>query len=410
MAEFHTVLHNFTPYHFCMEASIQEKFLEKLEEKYGAWSKPTAKFGNTSYGEIANALSISASQFSKLIYGTATEGMYIRSIENINRLLTREAIREERDLAVAENEALKAEIGQMKTHGAGFRRWFFLLLPITIFLGAVALFYYLNVKPIASGNQSLNAHPLTLFFDKEYDANFNSPYLDIPEVQAYCPCSGYEGVWSLSEQYKLPLPGTRKPGVYYVAKSADVRMKCSRYDTMGVGKGRVLMGYEYLINEIWVDTKMRPLSPTYFDKENKSFTPEFDSLDFEQNPQFKKVATIHSFFIDKFEIYPDSIVRKGEPYGRYASDVDQKLADEYEVDIKFILKDVVGDMTTTSCAATANPFCDPNSLKEKESVIAFDCLYTIRTENLGIGGGYPYTKGYRLEEQAYADNLTCGCQ
>ena len=69
-----------------MEASIQEKFLEKLEEKYGTWSKSTSKFGNTSYGEIATALSISASQFSKLVYGTATEGMYVRSIENINRL------------------------------------------------------------------------------------------------------------------------------------------------------------------------------------------------------------------------------------------------------------------------------------------------------------------------------------
>ena len=393
-----------------MEPSIQEKFLEKLEEKYGTWSKPTAKFGNTSYGEIAKALSISASQFSKLIYGTATEGMYIRSIENIDRLLTREAIREERDMAVAENERLKLEVGKLKTGRASFRRRLSLLLLITVLSSTAALIFFLKSGPPSTEKQQSYVHPLTAFFDKEYDANFNSPYLDILEVQEYCPCSGYEGVWSLSEQYKLPLPGTRKPGVYYVAISADVRMKCSRYDTTGPGKGRVLMGYEYLINEIWVDTKMKPLSPTYFDKNKKAFTPAFDSLAFEENPQFKKVATIHSFFVDKFEIYPDSIVRKGEPYGRYASDVDQKLADEYQIDIKFILEDVVGDMTTTSCAASANSFCDPNNLKEKESVIAFDCIYTIRRENLGIGGGYPYTKGYRLEEQSYADNLTCGCE
>lgn len=67
-------------------------------------------------------------------------------------------------------------------------------------------------------------------------------------------------------------------------------------------------------------------------------------------------------------------------------------------------------MTTATCSATPNLFCDPNDLKEKESVIAFDCIYTIRAENLGIGGGYPYKKGYRLEKQAYADNLTCGCE
>jgi hypothetical protein len=393
-----------------MAENNQEKFLRKLEEKYGQWSKPTSKFGNTSYGEIAKALSISASQFSKLIYGTATEGMYIRSIENINRLLTREALREERDRALSENEALKEKVESLDkaTSKIGIYKWLSLALVVVT---AIALYFWWNADTAPKAvKPDLSKHPLGAFFDKEYDANFNSPYLDIGEVQNFCPCSGYEGLWSLSKQYKLPLPGTRKPGVYYVAKSADVRMKCSRYDTVGVGKGRVLLGYEYLINEIWVDTKMRPLSPDYFDKDKKQFTPEFDSLDFEEDPSFKKVATIHSFFVDKFEIYTDSIVRKGEPYGRYASGIDQQLADEYEIDIRFILKDIVGDMTTTSCSATTNPFCDPNDLKEGESVFSFDCIYTIRTENLGIGGGYPYEKGYKLVKQAYADNLTCGCE
>ena len=393
-----------------MSENNQARFLEKLEEKYGNWSKPTSRFGNTSYGEIAKALSISASQFSKLIYGTATEGMYIRSIENINRLLTREALREERDVTLAENEALKAKLEQISSRRSGLEKYKWLSVILFALLCVVSLYWYnaKSHKPVAKKSES--THPLGAFFDKEYDANFNSPYLDIGEVQNFCPCSGFEGHWSLDKTYKLPLPGTRKPGVYYVAKSADVRMKCSRYDTVGVGKGRVLMGYEHLINEIWVDTKMRPLSPAYFDKDQKQFTPEFDSLDFEKNSEFKKVATIHSFFVDKFEIYKDSIIRKGEPYGRYASDIDQQLADEYEVDIRFILKDIVGDMTTTSCGPIANPYCDPNDLKEGQSIIAFDCIYSIRSENLGIGGGYPYQKAYKLEKQAYADNLTCGCE
>ena len=394
-----------------MEASIQEKFLEKLEEKYGTWSKSTSKFGNTSYGEIATALSISASQFSKLVYGTATEGMYVRSIENINRLLTREAIREERDIAVAENLSLKVEIAELVAKKRSYRRYFSLVTLLTFLLiGALTIFLVKNKILFREISQQAGGNPLTPFFDKNYDANFNPPYLDVSEVQSFCPCSAYEGTWSLSENYKLPLPRTRKPGVYYLAKSADVRMKCSRYDTVGIGKGKVLSGFEYLINEIWVDTKMTPLSPTYFDKNKKTFTPAFDALVFEGNDQFKKVATIHSFFVDKFEIYPDSIVRKGEPCGRYATDIDQKLADEFEINIKYILKNVLGDMTSASCSATSNPFCDPNHLREKESVIAFDCIYTIKTENLGIGGGYPYRKGYRLEKQSYADNLTCGCE
>jgi len=170
-----------------------------------------------------------------------------------------------------------------------------------------------------------------------------------------------------------------------------------------------LLGYEYLVNEIWVDTKMTPLSPTYFDKSNKSFTPTFDALVFEDNPEFRKVATVHSFFIDKFEIYEDSIVRTGEPCGRFASDVEEALVVEYEMDIKHLLENVLGNLVTTNCNSMVNPFCDPNDLKEKESVMNFDCLYTIKTENLGIGGGYPYQKGYRLEKQVYSDNLTCGC-
>ena len=70
-----------------MELSYQEKFIKKLEEHYGIWDRLTSNFGSTSFGYIAKDLCISNSQFTKLIYGTATEGMYIRSIDNVERLL-----------------------------------------------------------------------------------------------------------------------------------------------------------------------------------------------------------------------------------------------------------------------------------------------------------------------------------
>jgi hypothetical protein len=393
-----------------MEQSFKDKFITKLEEKYGPWNKSTSKFGATSFGVISQDLSISASQFSKLIYGTATEGMYQRSIENINRLLLRESIRQELTVTLAEKEELEKALYKKEQQLTANRRKLLLYLIAALCTGALIAYMLLprltkREELIVAGN-----HPLDIYFDQDFNANFNSPYLDIAEVQDFCPCSAYEGEWVLSNQYKLPLPGSRRPGLYYLAKSADVRMKCSRYDTTGMGQGSVLSAYEYLINEIWLDTKMTPLSPTYFNQEALSFTQEFEELQFEGNPQFKKVATIHSFFTDKFEIYPDSIVRKGEPCGRYASDVDQELAAKYEIDIKYILKNVLGNMTTTRCSSTANPFCDPNDLKEKESTILFDCIYTINNENLGIGGGYPYQKGYLLKKQNYADNLICACE
>jgi hypothetical protein len=70
---------------------------------------------------------------------------------------------------------------------------------------------------------------------------------------------------------------------------------------------------------------------------------------------------------------------------------------------------MLGNLTQTDCESILNPFCDPNDLKGGESVIAFDCLYTIRAENLGIGGGYPYTKAFLLKQQNYSDHLTCQC-
>ncbi|MEL7192790.1 MAG: hypothetical protein AAFS00_12545 [Bacteroidota bacterium] len=392
-----------------MEVSLQERFIAKLEEKYGKWDKIASRFGTTPFGDISKDLSIGASQFSKLISGTATEGMYQRSIENINRLIQRESIRKALDEALGENEQIQQQLQQAQVRVSKLQYRTIWGPLFSLLIGAAAAYFYYHNQSIKTNASTRSQHPLSAFFDQDFNANFNSPYLDLTDVQDFCPASAYEGIWSLSHSYKLPIPGSRMPGVYYLARSADVRMKASRYDTASAGQGHVLMAYEHLVNEIWVDIQKRPLSPQYFDKESKTFTADFEALVFEENPNFKKVATIHSFFIDQFTLIKDSIIRKGEPYGRYASDIDEALAREFELDIKYILEHVLGDMTTASCSAIENPFCDPNKLQEKESIMTFDCIYTIRSENLGIGGGYPYQKGYRLEKQMYADNLTCNC-
>jgi len=392
--------------------NLQEQFIEKLSEKYGHWERSTSRFGSTNFGEISADLCISASQFSKLISGTATEGMYTRSLRNVDRLIREESLALALDQALIDHQ--NTEIGQTKFRARlrlhpvfWYLGIFFFLAVLSIILfrwGAVkALFSF--PKPEVENRQ----HPLAIFFDQAFDAPFDSPYLKVSEIQDYCPCSAYEGRWSLAQEYKLPLPGTGKPGVYYQAKSGDVRLKCAKSDTLTAPKGRVLNGYEYLINEIWVDTEQTPLSPRFFNKAEKTFTAEFEEMDFSEEPQFKKVATIHSFFVDKFIINDDYIVRIGEPCGRYAEDINEGLVAEYEIDLKYILEDVLGDLVKTNCAPMPNLYCDPNTLQAGASVISFDCLYTIQSENLGLGGGYPYTKGFLLEQQAYSDNLLCVC-
>jgi len=284
-------------------------------------------------------------------------------------------------------------------------------MATAILLAAVAAWMIRGEINTADANEdimmTIGQHPLSPFFAQEFNANFNSPYLDLSEVQFFCPGSAYEGEWVLDKPYKLPLPGSKRPGLYYLGKSADVRMKVARYGNDSLSKGHILSGYEFLVNEIWVDTEMRTLSPTYFDQDKKQFTATFEALDFASNPQFQKVATIYSFFVDRFEISPDSITRSGEPVGRFATDVNEELVTKYEIDIKYILERVIGDLTSTACNTIVNPFSNPNDLQEGQSVISFDCIYTIGNENLGIGGGYPYQKGYRLVQQNYADNLFC---
>jgi hypothetical protein len=382
-----------------MEGNINQDFLEKLEEKYGEWNKPTAKFGSTSYGKIAQDLSISASQFSKLIYGTATEGMYVRSIENIDRIIRREKIKVERDEALGKVQQLQSL----------FHRKIIFSILVSLLVGAMGMYFY-NQNNSKNDSYILSKdHPLEEYFEQGFGAAFDSPYLQEQDVQENCPCSAFEGEWSLEQPFKLPLPGSRQPGLYYIAKQADMRMRCSNVNAPYVEKGKAMIGYEYLISEIWLDTEQEPLIPKYFDIDKKTYTSIFTETNFEEHPQFKRVAVMHAFNVNNFEIHADSIVRRAEITGRYVSDLDETLAKEYEIDVKHIVQNVLGNLTKTNCETAHNLYCDPNTLVEGQSTLTFDCIYTIEAENLGLGGGYPYTKAFRLEKQHYSDYLNCEC-
>jgi hypothetical protein len=395
-----------------MAEGLHDKFVSTLSLKYGDRNELTSKFGTTSYGEIAKDLCISGSQFSKLISGTATEGMYLRSIENIellirmDELVSRNDELEQKAVGVADQWSAKESLIN--------RQWQKTILWLGVIaagLGAL-LTYSLLMKSNVEANDLLNTgidHPLSLYFDRDFQSVADSPYLDEDDVHALCPCSGFEGTWALAESYKLPLPGNKRPGVYYFARKADVRMKCKRSISKKETSGSILTGYEHLINEIWIDTEAEPLSPEYFDMDSKQFTKAYEALDVTVEPKFQKLADIHSFFLSSFLVENDRITRKGEPVGRFAENVDWDLANKYKVDPKHILENVLSDLTVTSCNTSENPFCDPNDLEEGKSIFGFDCYYTIANENLGIGAGYPYLKSYKLVSQNYSDNLLCGC-
>jgi len=376
-----------------------EKFIKLLEKKYGEFDRKKALFGTTPYGKIAKDLSISGSQFTKLLYGTATTGMYERMLNNINRLIERQSI--EKAYEVTQIILQKSKKTNIK------RIYFFSLLFLGVGLITSYLFDFNNSFNKESGYEK---HPLENYFYPGSSMFFDSPYLNNSDISENCPCSGFEGKWELSESFKLPLPGMKKPGLYYQAKSADMIIRCSNLFDSYIDKGHGMVGYEHLKSEIWIDTYQKPLVPQYFNTSSKEFTESFKQLTFESNSRFKKIADLAAFNVNMFEINGDSITRKAELTGRIAIDINKNLAKKYKIDVDYIIKNVLGDLIKAHCKTVFNPYCNPNDLTEGKSILSFDCFYTINEENLGLGEeGYPYSKSYLLKDQVYSDYLPCGC-
>lgn len=376
-----------------MSDQLYSEFISKLEEKYGNWEKGTSKFGDSSFGVIADELCISKSQFTMLISNKGSEGMYIRSIRNVNQL-------------IKYNQYVH-DLEELKKKQSSFKILKIVGVISLLFLTGFFIKKLMNSSQTKVSEMPISVHPLSNYFDGDPKSNYVSPYLPETEVQNYCPCSGYEGIWKLDKEYIIPLP-SKKPGLYYVAKSSDIRFKCQK-GVDSTKRGKILIGFENMHNEIWVDKKRNPFSPKYFNQETKNYTTEFLNLSLTSSPDFVKVCDIYSCFYDQFDIQDELIIRNGEPCGRYAKNIDQKIADKYEIDIEHILKNIISSMVKIECLPAINNYCDPNTLQENESLLEYECMFKIKTENLGIGGGYPYKKSYRLVEQNYADNLLCNC-
>ena len=380
---------------------LHKKLLAALEDVFGTRNPNTSRFGSSALGEIADQLCLSNSLLTKLISGTATQGMYERSLNNLER------IKETRRL-VAENEEYQSKL-KRKTRSSLLKKAAvaFLLLAIVPIVYALT---ELTTKEDPTTEVDIEAaiNPLDKFFNPDFDKPSFLPYVPSEKVQEYCPCSGYEGDWTLTKPYVIPIP-FNKPGLYYMAKSSDVKLKCV---TSGPSdqRGKQMHGFETMKHELWMDSKQEPLVPKYFNSENKQYTKDFYNLNFEQDERFEKVAEFTSLFYNSLTIQENKIIRKGEPAGRYATYQNEEAVSKYKININEILNHVVGNMIKVSCDEITNPYCNPNSLIEGESSLDFTCNFTITTENLGNGGTYPYTKGFKLKNQHYSNNLICDCE
>ena len=374
-----------------MNIEKKEAFIRDLEELYGEYQYNSALFGTYNYSSISFELCYSKSHFTKLISGGASDPMYDRARKNIQRLKKQASL--EKKLVESNSKNKSQKIGLWK------------LFSLALFgLCAIICYRYYSISStVATASTNTiksTSHPLEMYFDFNDAHYYKSPYLTEDQVHEYCPGSAYEGRWKLHEEYIIPIP-YKIPGLYYVGKKADIRLKCRKTNTSN--KGQELIGFENIENEIWFDKSMKPIDISQgLDTEDT-----LRKIDFEQNANFIKIANVFSCFYDEITITRDSIFRLGEPCGRYANGINEDILKEYNLDLNHIIEYIIGNMTFAQCSAIANEFGDPNKLENGKSILSFPCkCFSIR-ENLGLGGAYPYSKSIQLVEQNYQSNLFC---
>lgn len=376
-----------------MKTSKKEDFISALESLYGDYQYDSALFGTYNYTSISAAMCYSKSHFTKLISGGATDAMYDRALKNIERL--RKQAELEKNLS---RETSKPPPPSVKV-------WKLLSLSL---LGLLLLLGYKystsSVPDSAVKTNFKSSHPLEMYFDFNDAHYYKSPYLTEEQVHEYCPCSAYEGRWQLSEEYIIPIP-YKIPGLYYIGKKADIRLKCRKSNS--INKGHELIGFENIENEIWFDQTMTPLDLDRSEGTEVNIKDVLNKIDFEQNENYIKIASVYSCFYDEITVTADSIYRLGEPCGRYANSINENILQEYNLNLNHIIEYIIGKMTFAQCDPIPNEFSDPNKLENRHSVLSFPCKCYSQTENLGLGGAYPYNKTIQLIEQNYQSNLDC---
>ncbi len=378
-----------------MKIDRKEAFIQALEQLYGDYQYESALFGTHNYTTISSNLCYSKSHFTKLISGSATDAMYDRALENINKL---------KRLSELEDLHSKAKIEIPNSEGKIWKYLSFILLALT----ALSTYGYFNVDGFSQTNKDdlapVSDHPLNMYFDFNDAHYYKSPYLTEEQVHEYCPCSAFEGRWQLSDEYIIPIP-YKIPGLYYVGKKADIRLKCRK--TNSSSKGHDLIGFENIENEIWFDKSKSPIDVEGDINEANKISEYLNTLNFSQDDNFIKIANVYSCFYDEIKITSDSIYRLGEPCGRYANGIDENILKEFNLDLNHIIEYIIGNMIFAQCDPIKNQYNDPNELVNGESLLEFPCKCYSKNENLGLGGAYSYNKTIQLMQQNYQSNLFC---
>lgn len=375
------------------QEALHKDFIEKLEIHYGAFDRNKNKFESTSNSKIARDLFYSDSQFSRLINNTASEGELTRAVNNVQRLLDIHSFKRQSTSPV--------EIA----HKGKFGLKYFAFLAITIVATAL-ITSYINSKGKSFETKSYEENTSRYDMLKwSFENNYIKPYITLKELpeDCYYPCYKYQGKWELKEDYKIPFFRERN-GFHYVAK--EVVMYATSEDK-SKGSGESFEGYEYQKHEIWYDIREFPIDSFLVKGSHSKVRPSYNASKLDNDPNFVKIAYVHTFFETSFMINGAQIERSGKTIGRdleFLSDEQlleklgsNTLKEDVKNETNTIAKNRLEDFSKPiSCYPAKAPNEDFNLIEQGDE-LSFECQFN--TGRFLVD----YTKTYVLKDQ-YINN------
>ncbi len=370
--------------------NYHSSFITLLEKEYGNFNPNKNSFEATSNSKIARDLCYSDSQFSRLINNTASEGEFIRALRNVNRLL---------------NEA-RLEKNQINVPSEKKSNKLILISIVILFMLAFGfLGFYIGQSNFKENESTKESNSRYEMLQWSFENKYIKPYVKLKELPADCnyPCYKYQGKWVLKSEYKIPFFRERN-GFHYVAKDAVMYVRCMDEQD---NSGTTFEGYEYQKHEIWYDKREMPIDSFLTVGQKTKVREDYNSLNLENDPNFIKLAYVHTFFKNEFNLDSTLIYRSGKVIGRdieFLSDeilqekIDSsKLIAELQNEVNSIAKNRLEDFSKpVACEPTTVPKLDFHLIDEGDE-LNFGCQFT--TGRFLVD----YNKVFVLEDQ-YINN------
>ncbi|MFT6055499.1 MAG: hypothetical protein ACJAS3_001036 [Roseivirga sp.] len=366
------------------------EFVGKLAILFGEFDAELKRFQKASNSEISRQLGYSDAQFSRLINLSATDGEYVRAIQNTDRILKLLDLEKELDL-VKEGQPFVAPIHPLKKG---------LSYGILIVLAILAT--YLAYQSGTNKSQSFNAiESRDGMLKWSFETSYVNPFIELDDLPSDCnyACYKYQGKWELKEPYKIPFFRERN-GFHYLATEVNMYARCmSEKNT----EGNVIEAYEYQRHEIWYDKRELPIDSFMVASNQSQLKKTYQDLNFENDGTFVRLAVIHTFFRNEFNLDSTEISRSGKVVGRDVEFISEDILSK-EFSSKALVNDALSQVNAIianrledfsrpiSCAFAELPKDDYNLIVAGDE-ISFDCQMT--TSRFSIN----YNKTYVLKDQ-----------